>query len=228
MKITDLCEAERPREKMALKGPAALSNAELFAILLRVGTTKYSAIDISQLLMKSAEGSLVTLSSRRMEDYCAIPGIHRDKAVTIMAAFELGRRFMLESAVREDVFVTGPAKIYEMMLPLMKGLGHEECWIVMLNNAQKVIDKLKMTSGGSSSTVVDIKDIIRNLLYRGAQSVILVHNHPSGNPRPGSADMEQTAALKEAVCAVDIRLLDHIIVCDDCYYSFADECVARP
>lgn len=231
MKILDICESERPREKMLLRGSNTLGNAELLAVLLRTGTrtgtgesaVSESAIDIANKLLNLAGGSLLRLAYMSAAEISSVPGIKQGKAVSIIAAMELGRRFMAESPGLTKIPLTDAGMVYDLMRPHLKGLTHEECWIVMLNNARYVTGKKMMTQGGTSSTAIDVKDIVRQALDAKASAIILVHNHPSGNPRPGKADMDETLALKQAAEAMDMLLLDHVIVCDDCYFSFSDE-----
>lgn len=227
MKLKEMCEAERPREKMLNQGPSSLGVAELLAILLRTGTTNDNVIDISHRLLSMAGGSLLRLSSFQRSELCSLPGIKDNKAVTLMAAFELGRRYMAESSYLPSEPVTTADAVYKMMIPYMKGLAHEECWIVPLNSSQLPLGRIRMTTGGGDSTTIDVRDIIRKALDVHAKSLILVHNHPSGNPEPGVADIQETKALKAAAESMDLLLLDHVVICDDCFFSFADERVTR-
>lgn len=216
---------------MLAYGPKSLGNAELLAVLLRTGTrtgtgekaVSENAIDIANRLLSLAGGSLLKLACMSAKELYAVPGVKSGKALSILAAMELGRRFMAESPGVKKTPLTDAGMVYDLMRPQLKGLTHEECWIVMLNNARYVIGKERMTQGGSSSTTIDVKDILRRALDTKASAVILIHNHPSGNPRPGKADMDETLALKQAAESMDMLLLDHVIVCDDCYFSFADE-----
>ena len=227
MKISDMSVSERPRERMLSLGAGALSNAELFAILIRTGTKTANAVDLAQSLLSLGGGHLLKLNSMTVSELSQIQGIKKDKALIIMAAFELGRRFIAEASFIPEEPVTSAGSVFRIMRAKLKGLNHEECWVIMLNNAQRVLGCCRMTSGGGSSTTIDIKDIIREALRFGAQGMVLVHNHPSGNPMPGKADVEQTQALKRAASSMDLSLLDHVVICDDCYYSFADETVGR-
>ena len=227
MKLSDYCESERPREKLLAQGASALSHAELLAILLRVGTPGHNVLELGQQLLSSADGSLLKLSSASLDDLCRISGIKQDKAATLLAAFELGRRFLDEAHWLPREPLTTPGKVFELMIPRLKGLRHEECWILMVNKAQRLIERRQMTRGGSSATVIDIKDILKAALDCNAQGLILVHNHPSGDPRPGAADISETRALQKAARSMDLLLLDHVIVCDDAYYSFTDEEMTR-
>lgn len=223
MKLKDLCEDDRPREKLVAKGPSALSNAELLAIMLRTGTGKMNVVDVARELLKSAEGRLNAIAGMSMEKLCSIEGIGPGKAVTIAAAFELGRRSSAEQIIHDRNAVSSPKDVFRMMLPIMRGLDHEECWAVFLNRANYVLGKERMSAGGMDSTVIDTKAVIRRALERKACGVILVHNHPSGSAMPGQADIRQTAVLKKALQACEIQLLDHVVVAEDSWYSFADE-----
>lgn len=223
MKMTELCLDDRPREKMLDKGPSALSNAELLAIMIRTGTGKMNAADVARTLLQKAGGRLNEVADMPMEKLCSVSGIGKSKAVTIAAAFELGRRCALELAIQEKVAVSSPKTVFRMMLPLLKGLDHEECWAIFLNRANYVLGKECMSVGGLESTVMDVKAILRRALERKATGVILVHNHPSGSALPGQADIRQTGILKKALQTCEISLIDHVVIAEDSWYSFADE-----
>ena len=223
MRLKELCLDDRPREKMMEKGPSALSNAELLAIMIRTGTGKMNAVDLARLLLQTAEGRLNAIADMSMEKLCSVNGIGPGKAVTIAAAFELGRRSALEKVIPEKLSVSSPKIVFRMMLPLLRGLDHEECWVLFLNRANYVLGKDKVSVGGMESTVVDVKMILRRALERKAAGVILVHNHPSGSAMPGQADIRQTGLLRKALQSCEIQLIDHVIIAEDSWYSFADE-----
>ena len=223
MRLKELCLDDRPREKMLEKGPGALSNAELLAIMIRTGTGKMNVVDVARTLLSSAEGRLNAIADMPMERLCSVSGIGRSKAVTIAAAFELGRRCSMELAVPDKVAVSSPKVVFRMMLPFLRGLDHEECWAMFLNRANYVLAKERMSVGGLESTVMDCKSILRRALERKASGLILVHNHPSGSAMPGQADIRQTAVLKKALQTCEIQLVDHVVVAEDSWYSFADE-----
>lgn len=225
MKMSEVCETERPRERMLRLGPGHLSNAELLAILLRTGTKGESVTELSQRLLALAGGSLVKLMQMPLEEVRSVKGLGGSKALPLLAAFELGRRFMAEEMPVEKRTIVAPEQIYRMMIPALKGLRTEECWIVCLNSANYVISRRCMSAGGINATVMDVKEIVAHALSVRAVSLILVHNHPSGNPRPGSEDMRLTAQLKAALAQFNISLVDHVVVSDDSYYSFSDETV---
>ncbi len=223
MRLKDLCLDDRPREKMVEKGSAALSNAELLAIMIRTGTGRMNAVDVARALLAQAEGRLNSIADMSMEKLCSVDGIGPSKAVTIAAAFELGKRCAMELSVPEKVSVSSPKVVFRMMLPLLRGLDHEECWAIFLNRANFVLGKERMSVGGLESTVVDVKSILRRALERKASGVILVHNHPSGSAMPGQADIKQTGVLKKALQTCEIHLIDHVVIAEDSWYSFADE-----
>lgn len=223
MKISEMRPEERPREKLRAKGARNLDNAELLAIVLRTGTGKRNALEIASDLLSSAGNRLSELADFSMEKMQEINGIGTDKAVTVAAAMELGKRFVYERNAAGRKSVTNARQIFDIMFPLLKGLSHEECWVIFLNRANYIIGKELLSTGGMTATVMDVKIIIRRALEKKAQGIILVHNHPSGNPRPGSNDMKQTMALKKAAETFDISLVDHIVIADHRYYSFADE-----
>ena len=221
--MKEFCLDDRPREKMVGKGAEALSNAELIAIMLRTGTGEMNVVDLARLLLQSAEGSLNGIAGMSLERLCAIKGIGTGKAVTISAAFELGRRWAAEQIIQDRTPISSPKDVFRKMLPILRGLDHEECWIIFLNRANYMIGREKMSSGGMESTVVDTKAILRRALDKKASGIILVHNHPSGNALPGKADITQTGILKKALMACEIQLIDHVVIAEDSWYSFADE-----
>ena len=223
MKIKDLCADERPREKMLGKGASALSNAELLAILLRTGTEGRNALEVAQILLSAAGGSLTAASRMSVSELCRIDGIGTGKAVTIGAALELGKRLCSEVPdVRKNI-IHSPADVYGELSSVLRGLQHEECWILYLSRNNRVISREQLSVGGQSETIVEVKSVVRRALDLRASSLILVHNHPSGDPHPGNADIKLTLNLRKALDTFDISLLDHVIVSDGRYYSFADE-----
>lgn len=227
MKIKELCMDERPREKMLEKGAESLSNTDLLAILLRTGTGKMNAIDVAREVLKSGNGKLNLISAMPVRKLCRISGIGPGKAVTIAAAFELGRRCFGESIIDSRTPVSSPRTVFRMMLPHMRGLDHEECWVLYLNRAHYMISKERISSGGMDSTTLDSRMIVRKALEMKASGIIISHNHPSGSAMPGNADIQATRQLEKALKTCDISLLDHVIVAEDSYYSFADEELVR-
>ena len=154
-----------------------------------------------------------------------IGGIGKNKAATITAAFELGRRFATEGSRPHCRAITNASQIFSMMLPVLKGIDHEECWILYLNRANHILYKEKVSIGGLSSTTIDTNSILRKAIEKKADGIILVHNHPSGNPQPGRADVVETERLKKAAETFSISMLDHVIISDSGYYSFADQMI---
>lgn len=225
MRIKELYEEERPREKMLARGPEAMTTAELLAILLATGTRKENVLEVANRLLARCGGNLGELAAMSKETMMETDGIGPVKYATIAAALELGRR-SFGSRTTGKMTVNGPETVWRMIGPRMKGLEHEELWIVYLNSGNRVLHVGMASKGGSTATVIDPKIIVKEALDRRARGIIMVHNHPSGNPRPGERDIEETENIKKAVNTFDISLLDHIIICDDCYFSFADERVS--
>ena len=223
MRIKELCADERPREKMFSKGAGAMSNAELLAILIGSGTKKENVLEVANRLLASAGGKLSQIAAMDRAGITAMDGIGSGRYASIAAAFELGRRCCLEDPGVEKVPLTDPRMVFRLMTPKLRGLDHEEFWVIFLNRANYVIHKEMISLGGMSSTVVDPRLVIRKALDKRACGIILVHNHPSGNPRPGQNDLEQTAAIKKAAETFNISLLDHVIICDDMYFCFSED-----
>lgn len=223
MKLKDLCVDERPREKMLAKGAGAMSNAELLAILIGSGTQRENVLEVANRLLAANDGKLSSIAGMDAARMKEIGGIGSVRYASIAAAFELGKRCCLEDPGIERIPLTDAEAVYRMMLPRLKGLDHEEFWIILLNRANYIIHKEMISLGGLSSTVVDPKLVVRKALDKRASAIIMVHNHPSGNPRPGQCDLTETERIKKAANTFDIALLDHIIICDDRYFSFADD-----
>ncbi|OON65399.1 RadC family protein [Hymenobacter sp. CRA2] len=220
--IKSWAEEDRPREKLLLKGRAALSDAELMAILLGSGTQKLSAVDVAKLVLAATGNDLNELAKLSVKELMRHKGIGEAKAITIVAALELGRR-RKETAAAERVTITCSTDIYNLIRPNLQDLPHEEFWVILLNRANVVMRQEKISSGGVAGTVADPKMIFKHALEKLASSVILVHNHPSGNRQPSAADIMLTKKLKEAGNFLDLPVLDHLIYTDRGYYSFADE-----
>ncbi|MBQ9193216.1 MAG: DNA repair protein RadC [Bacteroidales bacterium] len=217
---------ERPREKMLHRGAASLSNAELLAIFIGSGVPGTNAVDVGQELLSSVGGRLSGLYGLPAGKLMEHKGIGEARAVAIAAAMELGRRYMAEeSAPGESVH--DPEQVFRMMLPVLKGLRHEECWILYLNRANVVTGREKLTTGTAESTLIDSRHVLRRVIEQQAKGVILVHNHPSGSPLPGEADIRETRKLQLALKTFDVLLLDHVIIADGAYYSFEGERVVR-
>ena len=227
MKIKDLVPDERPREKLRLRGVKALSNAELIAILLGSGIGGKNVLEVAQELMVDAAGRLTLLGAMPLERISSRKGVGEVRAASIVAALELGRRSLEEAALLDKRAVTSPELVYQLMLPQLKGLDHEECWALFLNRAHLVLARQRITSGSMESTLIDTRGILRRAIEKQCSYIILVHNHPGGTPVPSEADIRQTEVLRKALSAVEIGLLDHIILADDCFYSFSEERIGR-
>lgn len=220
--IKNWSEDDRPREKLLQKGRAALSDAELIAILISSGNRDESAVDLSKRILNEAGSSLNALGKLSIEQLMQYKGIGEAKAITIAAAMELGRRRRGEEAVQQKK-ITSSASVFELMQPVMGELGHEEFWILYLNNSNKVIQKRQLSMGGITGTLVDVRLVMKTALECGATSLILTHNHPSGTLTPSQPDKQLTEKMKHAAASLDIKVLDHIIITEKAYFSFADE-----
>ncbi|GAB3324959.1 DNA repair protein RadC [Larkinella ripae] len=221
-KILSWAEEDRPREKLMLKGRAALSDAELIAILIGSGTRDLSAVDLSKIILQSVGNNLNELARLSVKDLSKFKGIGEAKAISIVAALELGRRRKEENRP-ERLRITGSRDAYEEIKPHLLDKPHEEFWILLLNRANEVIRPVQISSGGVSGTIADPKLIFKHALEQLASGLILVHNHPSGNLTASQADKDLTRRLKEAGRLLDIPVLDHLIFTDRSYLSFADE-----
>ena len=223
MRIKDLDAAERPREKLIARGPAALSDGELLAVLLRGGTPSRSSLELARDMLSEADGRLSVLFNMSAQKLQKMPGIGPCKAAEIQATFELGRRFLQEEAGPGTVPIVSPRMVYNRMIPVLKGLDHEECWVIFLNARNCEISRTRVSSGGGLSTTIDVPQIIRTALERGASGIFLVHNHPTGSPMPSRADIAETERLRNGMRTVGLSLLDHVIVSDSSFFSFAEE-----
>lgn len=220
--IKQWAEGDRPREKLLLKGKVALSDAELIAILISSGNREESAVQLAQRILSSSENKLNELGKLSVKQLTKFKGIGEAKAISIVAAMELGRRRRSEEALLQ-VKITSSDTIYEVMQPLIGDLGHEEFWVVYLNNSNKILRKMQLSKGGITGTVVDCRLAFKSALEIGATSIILAHNHPSGTLKPSQADKQLTQKLKLAGESLDIKVLDHLIVTQKSYFSFANE-----
>ena len=220
--ITAWAEEDRPREKMLLKGKISLTDAELLAILLGSGTVGQSAVSLAQTILASVEFNLQELGKRSIGELQRFKGVGEAKAIAIAAALELGRRRQL-SDLRERPRITGSRDAFNAIAPLMTDLHHEEFWVLLLNKANEVIARERLSTGGAAGTVVDAKMFYKTALDARAAGAIALHNHPSGNLQPSQADIELTRRLCKAGELLDLPLLDHLIVSERGYYSFADE-----
>ena len=221
--IREWAEDDRPREKMLRKGAQSLSDAELLAILIGSGNRDESAVELSRRIMRDCRDNLNELAQLSIADLCKrFKGIGEAKAITIMAALEIGKR-RKTSEILERKKITSSLDLFDLFEPQLIDLPHEEFWIGLLNGANKVIEIKRLTQGGSRQTVVDIPMLLKMALEKSAQAVVVAHNHPSGQNRPSHEDEQITRRIKSGCEAIGITLLDHIIIAKGQYYSFADE-----
>ena len=220
--IKNWSQADQPREKLLYKGKAALSDAELVAILIGSGNRNESAVDLCKRILASVDNNLSDLGKLSIKQLMEFKGIGEAKAISIAAALELGRRRRGEEAL-EKKKITSSKSVFELMQPLIGELQHEEFWIIYVNNSNKVIQKNQLSKGGITGTLVDVRLVLKNALEVGATGLILAHNHPSGTLKPSEADKQITNKLKVAAESLDIKVLDHLIITEKAYYSFADE-----
>lgn len=220
--IKDWDETDRPREKLLQNGPKALSDAELIAILIGSGNRDESAVTLSRRILAAVNNSLLDLGSLSIAELTRFKGIGEAKAISINAALELGKRRKMVGP-SQKYKISSSKLVFELMQPLLGDLPHEEFWIVYLNNSNVVLQTLQLSKGGITGTLVDVRLVYKNALKLGAVSVILAHNHPSGTLTPSKADKELTEKLKQAGTSLDIKVLDHLIITENAYFSFADE-----
>lgn len=222
LNIKDWAEEDRPREKMLLKGVGALSDAELLGILIGSGNKNETAVELAQRILHSVSNNLNILGKQEIKDLIRnFNGIGEAKAITIAAAMELGKRRKLSEVVVQPQ-ITSSDTVYQIFHPVLADLKHEEVWVLLLNRANKVLKKIQVSKGGVAGTVVDIRMIMKEAIDSLASAMVLCHNHPSGNSNPSGDDDNITRRLKDAGQIMDVRLLDHIIVCDHSYYSYMD------
>jgi DNA repair protein RadC len=213
---------DRPREKSYTKGIQSLSNAELIAVLIRSGTRDLSAVELSRNILSLAENNLAILGKCSLADLIKIKGVGKVKALTIIAALELGKR-RTSSGITDHYIISSSKDVFNYFHPIMADLVHEEFWVLYLNRSNKIIDRYRISQGGISGTVTDIRLLLKRAIELLATSFIVCHNHPSGNINPSENDTNITHKLKAAGSQMDIHLLDHIIIANDSYFSFADE-----
>lgn len=213
---------DRPREKLLGKGKTTLSDAELIAILIGSGNREETAVALSKRILKSVEGNINNLAKLSVKKLSSFKGIGEAKAIAIITALELGKRRQLEIALKKPK-ITSSKAVFNIMQPLIGDLEHEEFWVLFLNNSNKVLAKSQMSKGGLTATIVDIRLLFKQALEMASVAIIICHNHPSGKITPSNADKELTKKIKIAGLTLDIRLLDHLIINEKCYFSFADE-----
>jgi len=220
--IKDWSQDDQPREKLRDKGKGTLSDAELVAILIGSGNREESAVDLCKRILASVDNNLNALGKQSLKQLQSFKGIGEAKAITIAAALELGRRRKFEE--KSNLLKIGSSRdVYDIMQPIIGELPHEEFWVLHLNNSNFVVQKQLLSKGGITGTLVDVRLVFKQALEIGAVSLIVCHNHPSGTLKPSSADKAITQKLKQASMALDIKVLDHLIITEDNYYSFADD-----
>ncbi len=222
LKISEWAEEDRPREKMASLGAETLSNAELLAILIGSGSTKESAVELMKRILADCNNNLNTLGKRNISELCVYNGIGEAKAISILAACELGKRRQMETPEERPDLGTA-TRIYNHMRPVMQDLDVEEFWVLLLNQHYRLIKKIRISHGGITETAVDIRIIIREAVLANATILAVCHNHPSGNISPSRQDDELTRSIKRACELMRIHFLDHIIVTDGQYYSYHEQ-----
>ena len=220
--IRDWAEDDRPREKLLNKGAAALSDAELFAILIGSGNKNESAVELCKRILGDNHNNLNELARLSIVDLAKYKGIGEAKAISIVAALEIGKR-RKTNEVLERTKITQSSDLFELFEPILLDLNHEEFWVAFMNGANKVLDTKRLTQGGMRQTVVDVPMLLRMGLERSAHAVAVAHNHPSGENYPSREDLQITQKIKTGCDAIGVRLLDHIIIAGGRYYSFADE-----
>jgi DNA repair protein RadC len=220
--IKQWAEDDRPREKLLLKGRAALSDAELLAILINTGNKNESALDLGRKVLSLSNNDLNALGKLTITELKQIKGIGEAKAITLAAALELGRR-RKEAAPKGKPILNSSRKCYDELHPMLTDMNYEEFWVLYLNRKNELIKPLQISKGGVAGTVVDVRLILKSAIECLASYIVLGHNHPSGNLKPSEADLKITKQIKEAAKLIDMQLIDHIIVGNNNYYSFADE-----
>lgn len=220
--IKEWSEADRPREKMKMFGRQSLSDAELLAILIGSGTQDDNALSIAQKLLLSVNSDLNKLSKLSLKELQKQPGIGDAKSLLISASLELGIR-RKDKAPEQLIKIQSSSDIHLLMEPHFADLSHEEFWVIYLNRGNRILEKKCLSKGGISGTVVDIRLILRGALECLASAIVICHNHPSGNLQPSTEDLHLTRKCKEAISLLDMRLLDHLIIFENSYYSFNDE-----
>jgi DNA repair protein RadC len=221
LKITDWAVEDRPREKIIQYGTSTLSDAELLGILISSGTKEKSAVDLGRELLAMVNNNLTALGKLAIADLTKINGIGNARAVTIAAALELGRRRKLFE-IPDVVQIKCSKDVADIFQPILSDLSYEEFWILFLNRSNRVISRMKLSQGGISGTVTDVRLVMKKAIETLASGIIVCHNHPSGNLNPSESDSTITRKIKEAGNLLDIQLLDHLIISDKDYYSFAD------
>lgn len=223
LSITNWAAEDRPREKLMAHGNSALSNAELIAILIGSGNRDESAVQLSQRILDSVENNLNELGRRTITDFTAhFKGIGDAKAISILAALELGRRRKIADILQRQA-ITSPDDAAEIFIAQIGDLPHEEFWVLLLNQSNKILRKEKISQGGIAETPVDLRLLMKKVLDSQSTAIIVSHNHPSGNLTPSASDRQLTEKIKQACSFFDIRLLDHLVIANNQYFSFSNE-----
>ena len=222
MKINEWAKEDRPREKMERLGAEALSNAELLAILIGSGTPNESAVELMQKVLSQSNNNLNTLGKKSIKELMAFKGVGPAKAITILAACELGKRRQQELA-EERLRLDSSQGIYQLMRPTLQDLDAEEAWLLLLNQQCKLIKKMRLSHGGLTQTMVDVRILVREALHANATLIVLCHNHPSGSLHPSREDDHLTERVKKACDLMSLHFIDHLIITDGAYYSYRDE-----
>ena len=222
LNINQWAEEDRPREKLMRMGAEALSNAELLAILIGSGSTKESAVDLMKRVLNDCNNNLNTLGKMSISQLCEYNGVGEAKAITILAACELGKRRQMETPEERPMLSTA-TKIYNHMHPMMQDLDVEEFWLLLMNQDYRLIKKVRIAHGGITEVSVDVRIIMREAVLANATVIAVCHNHPSGSLRPSQPDNDITAALQQACNVMRIRFQDHVIVTDGNYYSYREQ-----
>ena len=220
--IKSWAQDDRPREKLLAKGKTSLSDAELIAILIGSGNRQESAVALSKRILQSVNGNINELAKLSVEKLIKFKGIGDAKAIAIITALEIGKRRQLEIAL-EKPQITSSKDVFNLMQPVIGDLEHEEFWVLFLNNSNKVLAKSQISKGGLTATIVDVRLLFKRALELASVGIIVCHNHPSGKLQPSTADKQLTQKIKEAGCTLDIKLLDHLIITEKVYFSFADD-----
>ena len=220
--IKSWSQDDRPREKLLAKGKTSLSDAELIAILIGSGNRQESAVALSKRILQSVSGNINELAKLSVDKLIAFKGIGAAKAIAIITALEIGKRRQLEIAL-EKPRITSSKDVFNLMQPVIGDLEHEEFWVLFLNNSNKVLAKSQISKGGLTATIVDVRLLFKRALELASVGIIVCHNHPSGKLQPSTADKQLTQKIKEAGCTLDIKLLDHLIITEKVYFSFADD-----
>ena len=221
LSINQWAMEDRPREKMMTKGVEALSDAELLAILIGSGSTGESAVALMQRVLAKCDNNLNNLAKWQLQDYTSFKGFGPAKGIKVMASLELGKRRSRQSPADRPI-IKESTDIYHIFHPILCDLPHEEFWLLLLNQAAKVIGKVRISQGGIDQTAVDVRSILREAILHQATQIAVAHNHPSGNVMPSQADKALTNSIRKASDIMNIRLMDHVIVTDGHYYSFHD------